>query len=518
MPVEESGRAQLFKNSSRADDSRRNRQDMVSKLRKDKRTEQMLKRRQVVEDSENEVTDKDSNAVPPPDPVQIKALIDSSNDINVILGAVQNCRKVLSREQSPPIDEVIDSGLLPKLVQFLLCDDNPALQFEACWALTNIASGTNKHTKAVVECGAVPHFIKLLSSDHVNVCEQAVWALGNVAGDGATYRDFVINCGIIQPLIKLVNPEVSMGFLRNISWTMSNLCRNKDPPPTMETIESLIPTICNLLSYGDKHALSDACWALSYITDGSNDRIQRVITSGIIAKLVELLGHAEVLVVTPALRAVGNIVTGNDEQTQAVISSGALKHFEKLLWHKKNNIQKEAAWTMSNITAGTKHQIQSVIDANLLPYIIDVLSRGDYKTQKEAVWAVTNLTSGGTPEQTLQLVELKALPPLSNMLTVQDPRTVTVALDGIHNILTAANKISEEVCSKVAIMLEECGGLDLIEKLQEHENESIYAKSALIIESFYKGEDGENEELQPQVTNGQYLFNAPTNNTGKISF
>ena len=49
--------------------------------------------------------------------------------------------QVLSREQSPPIDEVIDSGLLPKLVQYLLCDDNPALQFEACWALTNIASG-----------------------------------------------------------------------------------------------------------------------------------------------------------------------------------------------------------------------------------------------------------------------------------------------------------------------------------------------------------------------------------------
>ena len=47
MPVEDTGRSQLFKNSSRADDSRRNRQDMVSKLRKDKRNEQMLKRRQV---------------------------------------------------------------------------------------------------------------------------------------------------------------------------------------------------------------------------------------------------------------------------------------------------------------------------------------------------------------------------------------------------------------------------------------------------------------------------------------
>ena len=39
-----------------------------------------------------------------------------------------------------------------------------------------------------------------------------------------------------------------------------------------------------------------------------------------------------------------------------------------------------------------------------------------------------------------------------------------------------------------------------------------------IIEEFYKGEDEDNEELQPQVTNGQYLFNAPANNPGKISF
>lgn len=502
-----------FKNKGKdQQEMRRRRNEVNVELRKQRKDEQILKRRNVSfsEDPVSPLHEHNKGAVLSLEEI-VRGL--TSTDPESQLEATQSARKILSRERHPPIDAMVQAGLVPVMVQFLLNDSCPSLQFEAAWALTNIASGTAEQTDTVVKAGAVPLFIRLLQSPHTNVCEQAVWALGNIAGDGPALRDMVLNLGILKPLLALVKADAPAAFLRNVTWSLSNLCRNKNPPPPFVAIRECLPALAQLIHHSDKEVVADACWALSYLTDGSNEQIEEVVQASVVPRLVELLspaGHVSVL--TPALRALGNVVTGSDTQTQTVIDAGALPYLRALLRHSKVNLQKEAAWAVSNITAGNERQIQAVIDSGLIEPIIEVVATGDYKSQKEAVWAITNLTSGGTLEQVVYAVQAGVLPPVCQMLSVPEAKTLLVALDAIRNILAAGDKLGER--EKICLMVEEVGGLDKIESLQRHENSEVYRVALGIIEEYFSENDDEDYGLAPEAGGDGFTFSAPAPDRG----
>ncbi|KAJ7305911.1 hypothetical protein JRQ81_010277 [Phrynocephalus forsythii] len=494
MPVstDQDERMRKFKNKGKDFAvMRMQRREVGVELRKARKDEQILKRRNICFTAENTLTpEKEEKSTAAQLSLEDMVKLIHSEDPDQHMTAAHAIRKLLSRQKNPPINQVIESGIVPKLVDFLYHHDVPALQFEAAWALTNIASGTSDQTRAVVEANGIQGFVVLLSSPHLHICEQAVWALGNIAGDGPLYRDALISFNVIPPLLSLVAPTTPVGFLRNITWTLSNLCRNKNPCPPLGAVKQILPTLTHLLEHEDEEILTDACWALSYLTDGSNDRIQVVVEAGVLSRLVLFLTYAELPLLTPALRTMGNIVTGTDQQTQMAIDAGVLSVLPRLLRHPKSTVQKEAAWTLSNIAAGPCSQIQQLITCGLLPPLVELLEKGEFKAQKEAVWAVANFTTGGTVEQVVELVQAGVLKPLLNLLSARDGKTILVILDSICNFFLSAEKLGET--EKLCLLIEELDGLEKIEALQTHENVLIYRAALGLIEKYFSAEDGEN--------------------------
>ena len=336
--------------------------------------------------------------------------------------------------------------------------------------------------------GAVPAFCRLLASPNNDIIEQAVWALRNIAGDSSKCRDVVLNCGAMAPLLHQLQTNSRISMLRNVTGTLSNFCRK--PYPDFDSVKSCLPTLAQLInSADDEELLRNACLALSYLSDGPNEKIQAVIDTGVPRRLVELLTHSTPSVQVPALRTVGNIVTGNDSQTQLIIDLSALSSLHALLSSNETGIRKEVVWTISNITAGNRDQIQAVIEANIMPQLIQLLrNAAEFDIRKECAWAVRNATVEGSCDQIKYLVSLGCIDPLCDFLRDTDVKIIVAALDGLENILMVGdNEMKQKGTPRnlMATWIEESEGLDRIEELKNHTDDDTSASARKILGEHY---------------------------------
>lgn len=367
-----------------------------------------------------------------------------SSDLEQVHQGVYEFRSLLSVEDSPPIQPVIDSGCVPRFVELMdtsflmshamtvngmgvdriqqgtvefgvVMEMVNKIRVEAAWVITNISSGTTQQTKVVIDSGAVPLLVQMLLDSNDGVVDQSVWALGNIAGDSEGMRDIILETGalrvILGLLVKLYESAAHIKIVRNLTWLLSNLNRGRNPPPSDENMRASLELLFKLVEMRDPEVVSDAFWALSYIVDVSMECSDVVLGSNTMGRTYGLLEafsnklsggtyvseDAKVCLyaISPIIRMIGNIVTGSDEQTSVLVRMGFLKFFKPIFYRLENKkqprLRKEMCWALSNITAGTVEQTQAVVDAGLVALLVDAMSSYELFIRKEACWAVSNV-------------------------------------------------------------------------------------------------------------------------------
>eukprot|EP01084_Bolivina_argentea_P158359 275869_1 len=463
-----------------------------------------------------------------------------------IYECIRKIRELTAIAEIPPIKKVIDSGVIPRIIQLLSFNKHPNIQFEAMWILTNISS-TDKpeYTGTVVRNGAVPLFCKILKIQKYPLQEQAIWALGNISGECRELRDMVIANGLLEIFISMCKTPFNnnscwcnkntndsderqyITLLNTLSWTLSNLCRSGYDNTKEDTQYKLLTLKCMyyLISVKNKFTIEqrseiemNLAWSIQYLSANEDFEYDNVLLnnmneSGITKELIRLL-NGSIMVYRPCVKAVGNILTGHDVYAQQCVNLGVLKQFYNLFgkimdrkYSDKIDLMtlKELCWCMSNITACNNIEfIKCVISENIFPILCE-LTKITHLVSKEAIWSLANATSASYSN--LQIMNYLCSQNKCNLIqyvcqwnkrtfenknyTSSQESLLIISLECIENILMSEKDLLNK---KYAKLFEEYGGVDFLEYLQTVDNisDNIYNKTINIIKQYF---DGNNDDI-----------------------
>jgi len=341
---------------------------------------------------------------------------------------------------------------------------------------------SSEQTRALVEQGAVPFFVRFLQSPSIKVRQEAVRALGSIAADSPQFRDFVLDSGGLEPILAEINESDKSSLTRDAACTIRHLCSGKPAPP-FEWVSPALGTLAKLLFSSDWEVLSNTCWTLSGL---ASEQIAAVIDAGVCCRLVELFLHHSSRVQTHALRVVSMISFGDVDQKQVILECAALQPLYKLLSHTKQTIRKKSCGIVRNITAGSSKQIAEVISSDIILPVMHLLQAADNDIKCEAAAAICNVSAGGSDE-VAYLIEAGCIKPMVDLLDISDEAILINSLQTLANILYigAEEAVYFPYENPYAILLEEADGVAKIRMLLADQNEDVYQRASLILSSFF---------------------------------
>ncbi|KAL6073927.1 hypothetical protein QOT17_004620 [Balamuthia mandrillaris] len=384
----------------------------------------------------------------------------------------------------------LDADRLPQLLQAMSLEDQPELRLESCSTLARIASsGSSSQLQALVQAGALPKLIELLSSSDPQLQESACAVIGSTAKAGEGLRDQCLKSGALSALLPLLTQRASsLSLQRQAVWTLSNLCRHdledsSSSPADWDTIQHALPSLAVLLYHQDMQVIGDAAWALAYMTDDRfYDRVDAVLQANVARRLVELGLARSSSVVLPVVKTLANIAgSPQDIHRQLLLNCGLLPVLSMLLCHPTTAIRAEAFRALANLALGNAQQLQAILEANLWSPLVAALQQSQVGStvEKESIRAIHLFVSACNARQLQYVLSRELVHALCEHLDGKDAALLERVLDALDCLLKAAKEV-------VAGWVEEVKGLQRIDQLQCHESNQVYEKARHLIEAHFE--------------------------------
>jgi len=108
---------------------------------------------------------------------------------------------------------------------------------------------------------------------------------------------------VIQLYNGRFHTELLRGHAKFTILVQQNIClvRSNIPHVYFEQTKPILPSFERLIHSTDEEVLTDACWDLSYLSDGKIDKIKATIEAGVCRRIFELWDFFFLLFLSPLL-------------------------------------------------------------------------------------------------------------------------------------------------------------------------------------------------------------------------
>ena len=421
-------------------DAAERRRGAATELRKERRHEQVGKRRRTLDPSA--LTRTDTAGEPTPAAEDSTPFPSSEADVLAALGQLRSLAssppsarlallvqvKTWLLHPSAPITAMVEGGVVDALMHELTtaqwASEN---QVEAVWSLTNIAA--DSYANAVRVLPASPYLIAMLGRPaHPELQEQAAWTLGNLAGEDAVTRVTLIAQGVVAPLVQLYVQQhtaaaaAGAGHLQHIAaWALSNLFKTNDVPHEAVLAPPFLALCFADWNAGEQHVAVEVSWVLCHLSHHSQALLLELVQRGLVEALRAKLTAAAASLQEPAATPPASIDAM--EETSVAGHSASLPScsvpsatYIPLIRIVANLALLPSSPAVALFSSASPEAASAAPSPPpVLLFLRSSLSSGHRGVRKEAAWAISSLAATGHPLVLESILQAQMLPPLLSL-------------------------------------------------------------------------------------------------------